>query len=59
MADFCLKKKKEALVYIKEKRSLKIKTSSLAQKERLESYALAAIQFIYPCSSASQPSQMD
>ena len=50
MDDFCLTKKKEAL---------KIKTSSLAQKERPESYALAAVQFIYPCSSASQPSQMD
>ena len=32
---------------------------TLAQKERPESYALAAVQFIYPCSSASQPSQMD
>ena len=43
----------------KKKEALKIKTSSLAQKERPESYTLAAVQFIYPCSSASQPSQMD
>ena len=46
-------------LFDKEKRSLKIKTSSLAQKERPESYALTAVKFIYPCSSASQPSQMD
>ena len=54
------------LLNISKTRAVKIKRIydmycrfSLAQKERPESYALASVQFIYPCSSASQPSQMD